>query len=68
MWKNKYTKKIGAKANMQKFLNIFLIYKNFCGFIFVTSFFASKFFALQLFVSQIFVDLFLIAKKQHTPK
>ena len=33
-----------------------------------TKIFASKFFALQLFVSQIFVHLFLIAKKQHTPK
>ena len=46
-----------AKINPEKFLLIF-----------ATLLFASKFFALQLFVSQIFVDLFLIAKKQHTPK
>ena len=51
------TKIVLAKINPEKFLLIF-----------ATLLFASKFFALQLFVSQIFVDLFLIAKKQHTPK
>ena len=61
-------KKKRCKSKYAKIFEYFLIYKNFCGFIFVTSFFASKFFALQLFVSQIFVDLFLIAKKQYTPK
>ena len=64
---------VTQKFFAQKFLTQKLllqkeIHKKCCGFIFTTLIFALKFFALPLFVSQIFVHLFLIAKKQHTPK
>ena len=42
----------------QKLLMHKLIHKNFCGFIFATSFLASKFSALQLFVTNICIFIF----------